>query len=397
MVKRNYWLQRLEDAWLHRSLIWLSGVRRVGKTVLCQSLGDLEYFDCELPRIRAALEDPEAFWRGLRGKRVALDEVHRLHNPSELLKIAADHFPDIQVIATGSSTLQASAKFRDTLTGRKAEVWLTPMNSADLREFGSADLHEFGDADLTHRLHFGGLPSFFLSPRLPEADFQEWIDSYWAKDIQELFRLERHDSFQRFLELVMAQSGGIFEATKMAAPCEVSRPTIANYLRVLEATRVAHVIRPYSTRATTEITSAPKVYGFDTGFVCYYKGWYDLRPEDLGILWEHYVLNELHGHLSGLTVRYWRDRRGHEIDFVLAQRGRQAYDAGVIAIECRWSAVDSSRPTNLGRFREHYPDGANWVVAADVERPFQRAQDGIVVDYIGVDEMVRRLGEGDGG
>ena len=72
------------------------------------------------------------------------------------------------------------------------------------------------------------------------------MDAYWAKDIQELFRLERRQSFQKFAELLMAQSGGIFEATKFTRPCKVGRTTIANYLAVLEATFVAHVIRPYS-------------------------------------------------------------------------------------------------------------------------------------------------------
>ena len=96
---------------------------------------------------------------------------------------------------------------------------------------------------------------------------------------------QRRDSFQKFTELVLAQSGGIFEATRFTGPCEVSRPTIANYLNVLEATFVAHVVRPFSLRKPTEIISAPKVYGFDTGFICYYRGWLELRHEDLGILW----------------------------------------------------------------------------------------------------------------
>jgi len=63
----------------------------------------------------------------LKGRRVVLDEIHRLGDPSQLLKIAADHYPDVSIVATGSSTLGASKKFRDTLTGRKAEVWLTPL------------------------------------------------------------------------------------------------------------------------------------------------------------------------------------------------------------------------------------------------------------------------------
>ncbi len=64
---------------------------------------------------------------GLGRKRVVLDEIPRLPNPSELLKIAADHFPDRCILATGSSTLGASSRFRDTLAGRKSELWLTPM------------------------------------------------------------------------------------------------------------------------------------------------------------------------------------------------------------------------------------------------------------------------------
>ncbi|MBI2404051.1 MAG: ATP-binding protein, partial [Gemmatimonadetes bacterium] len=120
-----------------------------------------------------------------------LDEIHRLANPSELLKVAADHYRDVRVLATGSSVLGASARFRDTLAGRKREVWLTPMALADQAAFGSASL--------SHRLLRGGLPPFFLADDLPEADLQEWMDAYWARDIQKLFRLERRQSFQRFV------------------------------------------------------------------------------------------------------------------------------------------------------------------------------------------------------
>ena len=80
MVNRTFWLSRIEQGWRRRSLLWLRGVRRTGKTTLAQSLPDVEYFDCELPRVRRAMEDPEAFWRSLSGKRVVADEVHRVPN-----------------------------------------------------------------------------------------------------------------------------------------------------------------------------------------------------------------------------------------------------------------------------------------------------------------------------
>lgn len=76
------------------------------------------------------------------------------------------------------------------------------------------------------------------------------------------------------------------------------------------------------------------MYGFDTGFVCYHRGWQTLRQEDLGFLWEHFVLNEIQGRLQTRQIRYWRDKRGHEVDFVLVPRGRPRRPA---AIECGWS------------------------------------------------------------
>src|SRR3972149_11964848 len=129
MVTREFWKRRVERAWERRSIVWLHGVRRIGKTTLCQSLDQIEYFDCELPSVRRQIDDPERFFASLAGTRVVLDEIHRLQHPSEVLKIAADHFPDVRTIATGSSTLAAPAKFAESLTGRKSTVWLTPMMS----------------------------------------------------------------------------------------------------------------------------------------------------------------------------------------------------------------------------------------------------------------------------
>ncbi|MEI7672477.1 MAG: DUF4143 domain-containing protein [Deltaproteobacteria bacterium] len=377
MKKRSFWLEQIGKAWERRSVIWLSGVRRVGKTFLSQSLTDAEYFDCELPRVRVMLEDAEGFLRPLRGRTIIFDEIHRLQNPSELLKIAADHYPDIRILATGSSTLGASAKFKDTLTGRKESLWLTPMLAQDLVDFENADLAK--------RLLFGGMPPFYLSEIFPERNFQDWVDGYWAKDIQELFHLERRHAFQRFFELLMAQSGGIFEASRFTGPCEVSRPTIANYLSVLDATYVAHIVRPFSSNKAAEIISAPKVYGFDTGFVCYYRGWRELRREDRGLLWEHYVLNEIQGRLQMRNVMYWRDKRGHEIDFVIAARGKPP-----VAIECKWSATDFD-PGNLKLFRERYPEGDSLVAAADVEKPFIRNYKGIEVKFVSLPGLIDAL------
>lgn len=374
MFDRTYWVKRIEEAWEHRSLIWMAGVRRSGKTVLCRSLAEVEYLDCELPSARRVLEDPETFLRSVRGRRVVLDEVHRLPDPSELLKIAADHFPDVRVIATGSSTLQATKKFRDSLTGRKEEIWLTPMIEAD---------RIAAKGTLQQRLARGGLPAFFLD-EASERDVQEWLDAYWARDVQELFRLDRRSSFVRFVELVLARSGGIFEATAFAAPSEVSRTTISSYLSALQVTRIAHVVRPFTTRRSTEISRAPKVYGFDTGFVRTFRGWGELRTEDLGLLWEHYVLNEMQARLGPAEIRYWRSTKHQEVDFVIVRRGRPP-----LAVECKWRADGREELGGLKAFRRAYSEGESLVVASDVDRPFERELlPGVKVRYVGMEDMI---------
>ena len=377
MVKRNFWLKQIETAWRERSIIWLSGVRRSGKTCLCQSLPDAEYFDCELPSIRRKIEDPETFLRSFRKKRIILDEIHRLPNPSELLKIAADHFPAVKIIATGSSTLSASARFKDTLTGRKRELRLPPMILEDLDDFGNTNIE--------HRFLFGGLPQFFLNNEIPERDYQEWMDAYWAKDIQELFRLERKYSFCKFAELVFMQSGSLFEATRFAAPCEVSRSSITNYLSILEATYVVQVVRPFSSRKSSEIVSAPKVYGFDTGFVCYYRGWRNVRPDDNGTLWEHFVLNEMTARLPGPRIQYWRDKNGSEIDFIINSR-----KGTVTTIECKFSSRQFD-PRNLLAFRHRYPGGKNFIICNDIEDPFDRTFGDQTARFTGLADLIKEL------
>jgi predicted AAA+ superfamily ATPase len=377
MAERAFWKQTIEEAWTRKGIVWLRGVRRVGKTTLARSLDRVRYFDCELPGVRKRIESPESFLRHNRGARVVLDEIHRLPNPSEVLKIAADHFPQTRVLATGSSTLGASARFRDTLAGRKADVFLPPMVVRDLASFGRPDLD--------YRMLRGGLPPFFLAPSLPERDFQEWMDAYWAKDVLELFRLEKRPAFQRLFELVLVRSGGIFDASRFARECGVSRTTISNYLAVLEATAVAHVVRPYSEGGAAEIVAAPRVFGFDTGFVCYHRGWGELRRDDVGVLLEHLFLNEVHAHGAAFGVHYWRDKAHHEVDFVLLRRG-----GNPIAVECKGSE-QSFDAAGLAAFRRRYPRGANWLVVPEGDGTYTTTARGMDVEVVPLGEVERAL------
>jgi predicted AAA+ superfamily ATPase len=109
---RPFWVEKITRAWKKKPLVWLAGVRRAGKTTIAKMFPGALYLNCDLPSVVRRLEDPESFFKGLPGRPVVIfDEVHRLDDPSRLLKIGTDEFPGIRMLATGSSTLEASRKF----------------------------------------------------------------------------------------------------------------------------------------------------------------------------------------------------------------------------------------------------------------------------------------------
>lgn len=349
MIERPFWRQRIEATWREAPIAWLCGVRRSGKTTLAESLGAerMLYINCDLPTVEDMVRDPQVFFRGCSKPVVVFDEVHQLRDPARVLKIGADGFPKLRILATGSSTLAASRKFRDTLAGRKRLVHLTPVMWEELPAFG---------VGLPQRLFHGGLPPALLAESKKPAFYREWMDSFFARDIQRLFGFRDVNRFNALFEYLLRQSGGQFETTKTATALGITRPTVESHLRALEITNAATLVRPFHGGGRHELTKQPKVYGFDTGFVSFARGWDPLRPDDMGILWEHLVLEHLQAHFPDTAAHYWRDKQGHEVDFVLAHRRDE-----VDVIECKWNS-DTFSSTSLQVFRGYYPKGRNYLV-----------------------------------
>ncbi|MBM4376051.1 MAG: ATP-binding protein [Deltaproteobacteria bacterium] len=373
MSARAVWRERLEEAWRRAPVCWLSGVRRVGKTTLARALPRAAFFNCDLPEVVRRAEDPTALLGSVRERVVVFDEVHQLADPSRLLKIAADEFPRLKVLATGSSTLGATEKFRDALTGRKRAVHLVPVLPEELSSFGVPSLE--------HRLLRGGLPPALLNDEHDPGFYGEWLDSFFARDVRELFRVEKRSGFLLLVEALLRQSGGMMEATSLARAAGLSRPTVLTYLNALEITHAATIVRPWSGgRSDRELVQTPKVYGFDTGFVCHARGIRDLRPDDRGLLLEHLVLESLQAVMTGPRPHYWRDKSGRELDFVLPRGER------VDAIEVKWSE-SAFDPKNLAHFRALYPEGTNYLVTGATTRAATKRYGALRVRIVPVAEL----------
>lgn len=351
MIRREYWLKRLQDAWYRRSIVWLAGVRRTGKTTLAKMLPETIYLNCDLPSTQRTLLDPELFLRSHpTDKLMILDEVHQLADPSLCLKIMADEYPEMRVLATGSSTLNATRKFRDTLAGRKRSIRLLPVLWRECVE-------EFGIKDLDRRLLHGGLPEPLLSENIDPAFYREWIDSFYARDIQELFGVRNRQGFLSLLRLLLRRSGGQVDYARLASDSGLSQPTVKTHMESMRIACAIHFVPPFHGGGKREIVARPKCYAFDTGFVCHERGWDSIRDEDRGLLWEHLVLDALRSCHSDDSIFYWRDKSGREIDFVV-RRGRERVDT----IECKINP-EKLTTTATEVFRGYYPEGDNYVVS----------------------------------
>ena len=375
MIKRPFWLKRIEDSWKKRPIVWLAGVRRVGKTTLTRMLPDILYLNCDLPSVADRFADPEFVFQSAPESVIVLDEIHRLADPSRILKIAADAFPKIRILATGSSTLAATKKFRDTLSGRKTILRLPPVLWMECRE-------EFGISDLDRRLLHGGLPEFLLSPTKDDSLYAEWMDSFYARDIQELFAVRQRTGFLSLLRLMMRQSGGLADYTVLSRECDLSRATVKAYLEAMSAACAVIAVPPYHGGGRRELVRRPKIYGFDTGFVSFIRGWKDIREEDRGLLWEHLVLDILREAVGPDDVFYWRDKSGAEIDFVV-RRGET-----VDAIECKINPGRFS-PRSLAAFRSIYPKGRNFVVGPGIVNSHVRKAGELEINVAGGGDILR--------
>ncbi len=367
MINRLFWLDQLELCWQKRSLIWLSGVRRSGKTTLSKMLPGAVYLNCDLPSVSRQLDNPEYFYKNLpAGSTVVFDEIHRIDDPSKVLKIGSDEFPEIRILATGSSTLSATKKFKDSLTGRKIQLFLPPV-------LWNECIDDFNINDINRRLLFGGLPEFLLSEEKKGELFSEWIDSYYARDIQELFNVRNRTGFLNLMHLLFIQSGGILEITSLAKDSGLSRPTVMAHIEALSVAHAIYLVQPFFGGGKKEITKRPKVYAFDTGFVTHVKGWNEIRETDSGLLWEHLVLDMLR--TSYGTVYYWLDKGKNEIDFIVKGNGEEIH-----TIECKINPDKYSPKASL-KFREYYSLGRNLCISPHITSPYRLRYGNIEVEF----------------
>jgi len=344
---------RLEEALADTPVVLIHGPRQSGKTTLARRYGEVKgyryySFDDEVVR-SAADDDPAGFVAGL-PDRVILDEVQLVPRLFAAVKLAVDRdrVPG-QFIMTGSANVLLIPRISDSLAGRMAIIHLHPLSRCEILGRKSAFIDDLlaGEGMMHHATRLGGeIADIVAAGGYPVAFsrtnvdrrmgwYRDYVETIAKRDIRELARIREVEALPQLMELAAAQTARLFNLSDLAGPFRLSRPTIGDYVTLLENVFLIYRMPPLSSNRLSRLIKTPKLHLGDTGVACALLDQTpDVLREDrgaLGHLLETYVVQELRRQASWSTERvrfhHFRNKDGAEVDIVLEGSGRKV--AGV--------------------------------------------------------------------
>ncbi|HKL32910.1 MAG TPA: ATP-binding protein [Tangfeifania sp.] len=346
-------------------IIVIYGARRVGKTTLVKQIlenyPDGKYINCDLLQYKAALETTNSeLLRDFIGntRLLILDEAQNIKDIGKVLKIMADTFPRVQVIATGSSSFELSNKLSEPLTGRSRFYHLYPFSMEELRQ--SYSFIEL-DAKINNILRFGLYPEVFGQPeKEAKEELQNIASTYLFKDVLQLDNLKRSDLIFKLLKALALQAGNEISYNELARLLGENVHTIKRYIEILEQAFIIFRLPSFSQNLRKELGKRNKIYFFDVGIrnaVINNFSPVDLR-NDVGALWENFCIVERikndHFHRVFKNYYFWRTYNQKEIDLI------EEYNGKLEAFEFKWNQKKMVKPPK--DFLLAYPEAGFTVI-----------------------------------
>jgi len=383
-------LPRLTEALADTPVVLVHGPRQCGKTTLARMVGDeagyaYVSFDDEVLRA-AAHADPVGFIADLPAKAI-LDEVQRVPDLFATLKSAIDRDrrPG-RFILTGSANVLLLPRLADSLAGRMEILRLHPLAQAELAArpsgflaglFGSGckagPLERLG-RELIERIVSGGYPAALArsAPHRRTAWYRDYVETLVQRDVRDLARISSLDALPRLLSMAAGQTARLLNVADLAAPFQLSRPTIRDYLTLLSRVFLLEELPPWHSNRLSRLIKTPKLHLGDTGLACALlavdAATLGADRQLLGQMVETFVFQELRRQASWMedpvSFYHYRDKDGTEVDMVLEGAGLR-----LAGVEVKVSAtVTSADFRGLRKLREAAGDRfTNGVVLYDGE------------------------------
>lgn len=336
--------QRIEERLFRGRVITLFGARRVGKTTLVKKILEnhkdkrIRYLNCDLRSVQQGLGEQEAevlrYYLG-DNDLVVLDEAQNIPDIGQILKILVDTYPEMQIIATGSSSFRLANAVGEPLTGRVTSFELYPLS---IQEIAGNQGFSVIEPRLQHLLRFGSFPDIVDADEAYARELlEELVSNYLFKDVLAFSGIKKETVLFDLVRMLALQLGNEVSYTGLANALQVDRKTIINYIDVLEQNFILFRLGAYSKNLRKEITKSQKIYFYDVGVRnALIEAFQPLvLRNDVGFLWENFCIVERLKYAKNnrryINRYFWRTYDQKEIDYI------EEEDGILSGYECKWS------------------------------------------------------------
>lgn len=339
--------KRVEEHFFRHKAIIISGARQVGKSTLMTHVTEqmnlpVLNLNCDEPEVRSLLTEINSVNLRLllgQNKTVIIDEAQRVANIGLVLKRIVDGYPEVQVLASGSSSLQLKDSLNEPMTGRKYEYIMYPVSTGELYDtMGLLETRQLLEA----RLIYGSYPDILTHLDEAKELLRTLADSYLYKDILELEEVRKPAVLQKILIALALQLGSEVAYSEVARTVGSDPKTVERYIDLLEKCYVLYSLPGLSRNMRNELKKTRKVYFYDNGIrnaVIQNYAPLALR-NDMGPLWENFFIMERikRNAYDARHVNYyfWRTTSQQEIDLI------EESDGEFTAFEMKWNPAKSS-------------------------------------------------------
>lgn len=366
-------IQRIQKEQIEKLLsgdkaIIILGARQVGKSTLLNQLftskDDAMWLNGDEWDVRQMLENMTSTRiRSLIGQKkwVVIDEAQRIPNIGLKMKLITDQVPNVQVVATGSSSFQLASQVNEPLTGRKREFHIAPLSYQEMVNHTSLlDEHRM----IPHRMVYGYYPEVVTSPGDEQDVLRELSNSYLYKDILSLDNINKPDKLSLLLQALARQIGEQVSYNEVGQLIGLNPKTVEKYIDVLEKSFILFRLGSLARNLRNELKVSRKIYFWDLGIrnaiIANFQQ-VELR-NDVGALWENFAITE---RLKLLNIKgsfankwFWRTQQQQEIDYIEEENGQ------FNSFEFKWNAKKAhvKQPKS---FSDAYTDSTFTVVTPD--------------------------------
>lgn len=342
----------------------LFGPRRTGKTTLLRELSrqqNVSWFNGDNSlEVAQNLDLPTgAAIRSLlmNSKTIVIDEAQRIPGIGLLLKRLVDENEQLEnpvnIFATGSSAFELAAGVKESALGRLREYNVWPLSMAELAA-DSSWVNALLNIDT--RIVYGMYPEICTDPEYARDNLISHCQSLLFKDLFNLSSIRYSSKFETLVKVLAYNIGSVVNYDNLSRETGLSRPTVMEYIRLLEQCFVVKVCHSYAKNLSNELKKSKKIYFCDTGIRnAVIEDFSPLASRaDAGALWENFFFMErvkFHSlRRDYARIYFWRTsgRQPREIDFV------EVIDNKMRAFECKLSEKAKSRSHEI--FTKAYPD-----------------------------------------